>query len=107
MEGADRAEVLGSVWCGTASAKNVGTIHHQKSVGQNDFGRCRKSDAIGDGRWQLEPQHKEELELVRHSTDDLRFDGSLINQAYNAGRRGGHAIGKSSWEMTDSAHGQA
>ena len=36
-----------------------------------------------DGRWQHEKPYKEELELLRHSTD-LRFGGLLTRQAFNA-----------------------
>ena len=56
-----------------------------KSVGQNGVGTCRKCDATGDRRH--EKPCKEELELLRHSTD-LRFDGSLMRQAYNVGKSG-------------------
>ena len=56
-----------------------------KSVGQNGVGTCRKCDATGDRR-HAKPC-KEEVELLRHSTD-LRFDGSLMRQAYNVGQSG-------------------
>ena len=40
---------MGSFWCGTNPAHNVGTIHHQKSVGHIDLGRCRTCEAIKNG----------------------------------------------------------
>ena len=36
-----------------------------------------------DDKWQLEAPHKEEPELLTHSTD-LRFDGLLMGQSYHA-----------------------
>ena len=43
-----------------------------------------------DGRWQHETPYKEELELLRHS-NDLRFGGVLMRQAYNAVKSGAWA----------------
>ena len=94
---------MGIVWCGPVLATNVGAVHNQESVGQNGVG-CSKGDATGDRR-QLatESPYKEELELLRHSTD-LRFDGSQMRRAYTAGKS---CDWESSWQMADSAHGQA
>ena len=54
-------------------------------MGQNGVGTCTKCDATGNRRH--EKPCKEELELLPHSTD-LRFDGSLMRQAYNVGKSG-------------------
>ena len=40
-----------------------------------------------DGRWQHETLHKEEFELLRHSTD-LRFGWFLMRQAFDAVKSG-------------------
>ena len=57
-----------------------------ESVGQNDFWRCRNVTRSGtDGRWQHETPYKEELELLRHSTD-LRFEGPLLETFLGDGK---------------------
>ena len=40
-----------------------------------------------DGEWPQETRYKEELELVRHSSD-LRFEGILMRRAHYAGKSG-------------------
>ena len=57
----------------------------KKRVAQNNSEKETRSGT--DGRWQHESLYKEELELLRHSTD-LRFEGSLMRQAYTAGTSG-------------------
>ena len=80
---------MGSVWCGTVLAKNVGTLHQQKNCGPS--GSCKMQEMLSKsetgGMWQHETPHTEEPELWRHSTD-LRFEGSPMRQAYNAEKSG-------------------
>ena len=57
VEGAGPAEgfsreAMGSIWQGTTRAQNVGTFHHQKSLGQSSLGRRRKCLAKLN-RWQV------------------------------------------------------
>ena len=56
------------------------------------------------GRWQHASSYKEELKLLRHSTD-MRFDGSQMRKAYKAGKSGD--CEKFFEKMADSAHGKA
>ena len=59
-----------------------------------------------DGRWQHETPHKDELDIVRHSTD-LRVEGVLMRQANNAEKSGDWGLfWKNSKEMASSACGQ-
>ena len=64
-----------------------------------------------DGRWQHETPYKEKIELLRHS-NDLRFEGVLMRQAYNAGKSGGWAnyidkfLGKKQAERMDKCEGE-
>ena len=44
------------------------------------------------GRWQNESPHKNELDLLRVSSD-LRLDGTLMRQAFKAGNAGNWASG--------------
>ena len=93
---------MGSVWCGPASARNVGTKSQSRKCVLEDAAKVTQLGT--DGRWQQKSPNKEELELLRHSTD-LRFGGSLLRKAQSAGKSG-------DWEKfleNDrlSAHGQA
>ena len=59
-------------------SKQIGPVlADAESVRQNGTG----------GRWLHETPYKEELELVRYSTN-MRFEGVLMRQACNAGKSG-------------------
>ena len=61
-----------------------GTI--KKSSARSVLVDAEKEREEGIGHdWQQESPYKEELELVKHSSD-LRFEGLLMRRAYFAGR---------------------
>ena len=71
------------------SFKNVGTFHSQEHMGRAAVERGIKSGAARNGR-QLAKRvspYKEQPELFR-GVRDLRSDGSLMCQAFQAGKAG-------------------
>ena len=62
-----------------------GEICSQEAVGKGVDGEENEMGAAGTG-WQDESPYKEELELLRVSSD-MRLDGTLIRQASNVGTR--------------------
>ena len=79
---------MGSFWFGAILAQKVGTFHHQKAWARSILEDAERVRRLGtDGRWQHEVPYKEELELLRHSSD-LRFEDVLMGQAYNAEKSG-------------------
>ena len=64
------------------SLKNVGAIHKRK-VGRAVVGRGSKTDSS----WQNELPYKEDLELLRMGSD-LPLEGTLMRQAFKAGKAG-------------------
>ena len=89
MEGAGRAqgftrEVVGS-FLKTSCAGCGSDSPSKKAWSRSVLVDAANVRRLGtDGRWQHETPYKEELQLVRHSTD-LRFEGAQMRQAYNAG----------------------
>ena len=60
----------------------------KKEVGKEFVGRGNKSGAVEEsGSWKNESPYKEELELLRISSD-LRLDGTLMRQAFKASKAG-------------------
>ena len=66
-------KVMGGFWCG--AVHDVGTIHRQKNLGNNNFvGRGERQEEV-QGNWQKERPFKQDLKLV-HRGRNLSFDGS-------------------------------
>ena len=61
---------MGVLGQGAICAKNVGTCHHQKAWARSVLVDVEKEWQEGiEGDWQQELPYKEELKLVRHSSD--------------------------------------
>ena len=68
------------------SGAECGNVSHLNKRGPDRFlADVEKERQDGtDGEWQQETTYKENLDLVRHSSDS-RFDGVLMRRAYEAG----------------------
>ena len=77
-----------SVWS-NAYEEYVGALHRQQSMGPKLSCRMRKKKGRKENKaiGKKGSSFKEELELVRHSSD-LRFEDAFMRRAYYAGRSG-------------------